>query len=188
MLRICCTRYCSLADAYLDHHFVGMESMIVTICTSHLLTPLQFQHVFYRLPVLDRADTTNQSSMALCHAVCLMGSLLRRPRGPTPLAEGEAHYFKAKILLQMDYEKDPIKILKTICFLMVWTVTGPIIFTSNSPWYWHGTAIRTLQQIGLHREATFANYQRNVGSVRRLAWYIFVSIARSHPVNLVLSV
>lgn len=140
----------------------------------HACADAYFQYAFHRVPVLDQADVyVDPPPIMLCQALCMLGSTLSRR--PTSLAEGEKYYFKAKTLVHMDFEQDPITTLKVICFLTMWNITGPVVLTSDCSWHWIGRATRLLQQLGLNREAVCAS-QSQPGTTRRLAWFIFVSV------------
>ncbi|RDL36245.1 uncharacterized protein BP5553_06857 [Venustampulla echinocandica] len=132
-----------------------------------------FQYAFHRLPVVDREDLlVNQPSVVLCQALCMIGSRFRHPKGPDPLAESGQYYAKAKTLIHVNHERDHINILKTLCLLMTWNITGPVILTFDCGWHWLGVATSLLHQMGLHREATCAKLARP-GTARRIAWCIF---------------
>lgn len=134
-----------------------------------------FQHVFHRNPVLDRADIyASKPSMALLQGICMLGTMIRHPAADS-LANNEKFYYRAKMLILTEHEKDPLTILKTMCLLMTRTVISPAVLTADSSWYWLGMAIRLLHQSGLHREAVCAGHPRP-GTARRIAWCCFVGV------------
>lgn len=133
-----------------------------------------FEHVFHRLPVIDRSDFSDHArSVPLCQAVCMVGSMMRHPKGKTPFAESEQYYTCAKMHSNLESERDYIAILKTMCLLMTWNTKGHLILTLDCGWQWLGKSTRLLHQIGLHRESTYSRIT-NSGNARRIAWCIFV--------------
>lgn len=136
---------------------------------------LYFQRVFHRLPVIDRSDVAAaEPSVALQQAMCMMGAMLRHPRGPDILGDNEKYYHKSKTLIQTSFEQDPITFLKVVALLATRNIVGPVVLTTDCAWHWLGVAIRTLQQTGLHRESVCANLAKP-GTARRIAWCFFVS-------------
>lgn len=134
-----------------------------------------FHLLFYRMAVVDRSDLlTDNPSLLLSQALCLVGTLLRHPRGVSPLKSGEPFYIRAKTLLCINHEKDNLTVLKALCFVAVWNTTSAAVVNMDGPWHWLGAALRLLIQMGLHREATCLQMP-NPGSARRVAWYFFVS-------------
>ena len=133
-----------------------------------------FQHVFHRFPVVNRADLTDgRASLALKQAICMIGTMLRHAKGPDTLVESEKYYYRAKSLVNTNYEQDPITALKVLSLLATRNTIGPVILTTDNSWHWLGRATRLLQQTGLHREAVCAGLV-NPGTARRIAWGIFV--------------
>lgn len=136
-----------------------------------------FQHVFQRLPVVDRADlSSSRPSVALQQAICMVGTILRHPKGPDILAENEKYYYNAKTLIHTNHEQDPITVLKVMCLFSTRNIAGPVLLTIDSPWQWLVIAIRLLQQMGLHREEICVAFV-NPGIARRIAWSLFVCIS-----------
>lgn len=134
-----------------------------------------FEYSFHRLPVVQREDLVpGKRSVPLCQAICMVGSMLRLPRGPAPLAESEQYYTRAKILIHLSDRADYISTLKTMCLLMTWNIKGHLILTLDCAWQWIGLATRLLTQMGLHRDHSYLQMP-NRAIVRRIAWCIFVS-------------
>ncbi|KIW72719.1 hypothetical protein PV04_00895 [Phialophora macrospora] len=132
-----------------------------------------FEYSFHRLPVVQRGDLLPENrSVPLCQAICMVGSMLRLPRGPAPLAESEQYYTRAKILTHLDDSPDYISTLKTMCLLMTWNIKGHLILTLDCAWQWIGMASRLLTQMGLHRNTSYLQMP-NRAIVRRIAWCIF---------------
>lgn len=137
-----------------------------------------FQHIFHRFPIINHADLSSSScSVALQQAICMIGTMLRRPKGPDSLAENEQYYYHAKILIHLNQEQAPLTVLKVVCLLSARNIGGPVVWTIDCAWYWLGTAIRLLHQTGLHREEICVALD-NHGVARRIAWCIFVCIPR----------
>lgn len=147
---------------------------------------MYFEYLGHRFPVVQREDLlAEKRSIPLCQAVCMVGSMLRLPRGPAPLAESEQYYTRAKMLIHLDYEGDYIAILKTMCLLMTWNIKGHLILTLDCAWQWLGMACRLLNQMGLHLNQTYAR-MANPKIARRIAWCVFVSLpSRSVPTRLI---
>lgn len=136
-----------------------------------------FQHVFHRLPVIDRADfSSSRPSVALQQAICMVGTILRHPKGPDILAESEKYYYNVKTLIHTNHEQDPITVLKVMCLFSTRNIAGPVLLTIDSPWQWLVIAIRLLQQMGLHREEICAAFV-NPKTARRIAWSLFVRVS-----------
>ncbi|KIW13381.1 hypothetical protein PV08_08569 [Exophiala spinifera] len=135
---------------------------------------MYFEHLSHRFPVVQREDLVVETrSTPLCHAVCMVGSMLRFPRGPAPLAESEQYYTIAKTLIHLDFESDYMAILKTMCLLMTWNIKGHLILTFDCGWQWLGMACRLLSQMGLHLNRTYARIA-NPKIARRVTWCIFI--------------
>ncbi|KAJ5504963.1 fungal-specific transcription factor domain-containing protein [Penicillium fimorum] len=137
-----------------------------------------FKHVFHRLPIVDRADfSSSKPSVALQQAICMVGTILRHPKGPDILAENEKYYYNVKTLIHTNHEQDPITVLKVMCLFSTRNIAGPVLLTIDSPWQWVVIAIRLLQQMGLHREEICAAFV-NPKIARRLAWSLFVRVSQ----------
>ncbi|KIV88300.1 hypothetical protein PV10_07994 [Exophiala mesophila] len=135
---------------------------------------MYFEHLCHRFPVAERQDLFPvKRSIPLCQAICMVGSMLRQPRGEAPLAESEQYYTAAKMLIHLDYESDFIAILKTMCLLMTWNIKGHLILTFDCAWQWLGMACRLLNQMGLHLNQTYTR-MANPKITRRIAWCIFI--------------
>lgn len=138
---------------------------------------LYFERAYHRIPILDRSDvfSKQEPSIALQQALCMLGAMLRHPKGPDVLGENERYYHKTKTLIHTDFEQDPVTVLKVLGLLATRNIVGPVVLTTDCTWHWLGMAIRTLQQTGLHRESMCASLARP-GTARRIAWYLFVSL------------
>lgn len=135
-----------------------------------------FQHIFHQFPVVDHADlSSSRPSLALQQAICMVGTMLRHPKGPDILAENETYYYNAKTLIHINHEQDPITVLKVVCLLSTRNIAGPVLLTVDCAWHWLGMAIRLLQQMGLHREEMCVAFA-SPGIARRIAWCLFVRI------------
>jgi hypothetical protein len=136
---------------------------------------MYFEYLYHRFPIVQRKELVAETrSTPLCQAICMVGSMLRLPRGSAPLAESEQYYTRAKMLIHLDHESDYMTILKTMCLLMTWNIKGHLILTFDCAWQWLGMACRLLNQMGLHLNRTYARIA-NPQIARRVAWCIFVS-------------
>jgi hypothetical protein len=148
---------------------------------------LYFDHVFYRIPVFDRADVNVETTpIAVQQAICMIGAMMRYPKGPNILEDNEMFYFKTKTLMHNSFAQDPITNLKVLALLSTRNVVGPLVCHSDCSWYWLGIAVRTLQQTGLHKEAVCANALKP-GTARRIAWCFFVSCPHEEARSAVLT-
>ncbi|KIW31828.1 uncharacterized protein PV07_03421 [Cladophialophora immunda] len=138
------------------------------------LTEAFFMHLHPRMPIVDRADVEVAApSIVLIQALCMVGSLIRHPKGSSPLAETELLYAKVKALLQAGVEKDNLTTLKALCLFSCWNVTPPSVVSLDCAWFWLGATIRFALHMGLHQESTVSKYQSP--AARRIAWYLFAS-------------
>ncbi|GAB1205886.1 hypothetical protein APSETT445_004565 [Aspergillus pseudonomiae] len=86
-----------------------------------------FQHLFHQFPVIDHADlSSNRPSLALQQAICMVGTMLRHPKGPDILSENEKYYYNAKTLIHTNHEQDPMTVLKVLCLLATRNIAGPV--------------------------------------------------------------
>lgn len=139
------------------------------------LVDIYFKHLYHRAPILDRKDFVGgKLSVSLLQSVCLIGTLLRHPGIESTLEESEKYYCKVKALLYMNHEKDWHTVLKCLCLLIFRNFTPHTVVSLDCSWHWMGMAVRLAQQMGLHRESTYANLQ-NPGNARRIMWFLFVS-------------
>jgi len=139
------------------------------------LVGIYFKHLYHRAPILDRKDLlVGKSSVLLLQSLCLIGTLLRHPGIESTFEEREKYYCKVKALLYVNHEKDYHTVLKCLCFLLFRNFTPPRVVSLDCSWHWMGMAVRLAQQMGLHRESTYASLQ-NPGNARRIMWFLFVS-------------
>ncbi|KAJ5826184.1 hypothetical protein N7474_003322 [Penicillium riverlandense] len=138
------------------------------------LVDIYFKNLYHRAPIVDRKDLlAGKSSVLLLQSLCLIGTLLRHPGIESTLEESERYYCKVKALLYVNHEKDHHTVLKCLCFLLFRNYTPPTVVSLDCSWHWMGMAVRLAQQMGLHREPTYANLQ-NSGNARRIMWFLFV--------------
>ncbi|KAL2405948.1 hypothetical protein ABEF95_002783 [Exophiala dermatitidis] len=91
-----------------------------------------FQHVFHRFPVLDRADlSTDEPSMAILQGVCMLGTMVWH-KAADPLANNEKFYYRAKMLILTEHEKDPMTALQTMYLLTTRTIISPAVLTADN--------------------------------------------------------
>ncbi|KAJ5136208.1 hypothetical protein N7448_004762, partial [Penicillium atrosanguineum] len=132
-----------------------------------------FNHHYHRAPIIDRADlSTDQPSLILTQAICLIGSILRYSGIHSPVEESEPYYNKVKALLYANHEPDQRNVLKALCILALRNITPPKVVSLDCSWQWIGTATRLAQQMGFHREETYAQLP-NPGNARRIMWFLF---------------
>lgn len=140
------------------------------------LTDAYFQELHWIVPVVSRSEIIKADTpVLLLQSVYFAGGLMRRSKSWPSLSSPEDCYKKIKTLLFLDYERDKMVILKTLCLLSIWSTNGPQIITLDCPWHWAGMAIRLALQFGMHREITHADGGSESGSTRRIWWFLFVS-------------
>ncbi|OKP12404.1 hypothetical protein PENSUB_2140 [Penicillium subrubescens] len=89
---------------------------------------LYFDHVFYRIPVFDRADVDVETPhIAIQQAICMIGAMMRYPKGPNILEDNDMYYFKTKTLMHNSFAQDPITNLKVLALLSTRNVVGPTL-------------------------------------------------------------
>ncbi|KAI1296445.1 putative acetamidase regulatory protein [Xylaria venustula] len=93
------------------------------------------------------------------------------PRGPELANE---LYEEVKLLICINYDKDMLQILKSLCLLSLWSVKPSNPITLDVPWHWIGVAVRLASQMGLHRESTYMN-QPDAKCLRRIFWTLYNS-------------
>lgn len=133
-----------------------------------------FQHLYHRAPVVDPEDLQGDRLPGLiCHALCLIGTLLRHPGIHSPLEESDEYYCKVKALLFFNDRSDHRTVLKALCLLAFRNVTPPKMLSLECSWQWLGMATRLAYQMGLHRESTYTKLT-NPGNARRIMWSLYV--------------
>lgn len=135
------------------------------------------ENVFHRYPVADRADLTDPDcSKLLKQAVCMAGSLMRHSSTAHGLAFTETLYEKAKTMLFLNFESDPVATLGAMCLMICWSRQPTDALSLDCPWHWTGMAIRLALQMGLHKESTYTN-QPESHRLRRIWWILLVRLS-----------
>lgn len=139
------------------------------------MADLYFEHVWHRMPVLNRGDLcVERPPIMICQALCMVGCVLRQPRpGQSTRALSYPYYRRVKSLLDVNVEPDHQSKLKVLCLLTIWSMTPPSVVTLDTPWHWNGVAIRLSQQMGLHRECTYVG--RPDSKITRRIWWTIVN-------------
>ncbi|UQC86550.1 uncharacterized protein CLUP02_12052 [Colletotrichum lupini] len=105
------------------------------------LTDAFFEFAFPYFPVVDADDLSRgESSILLQQAVCLVGSLMRHD--PSSMTLSYSLYEKIETLIHVEFEKDNVFLLKTLCLLSCWAPASSYIVTLHEPWHWTGMAVR----------------------------------------------
>lgn len=132
-----------------------------------------FTNMFPLVPVVDRLDVTEPGSSALLiQCLCMLGSHYRHPQLPS-MPTAESFYCKAKTLMNCNYEKDSLTVLKALCLICCRSKESPTIVSLDSSWHWLGVATRYAFNMGLHLEVTYQG-RAAAGLSRRIWWNIFV--------------
>ncbi|KAJ4177682.1 hypothetical protein NW767_015062 [Fusarium falciforme] len=123
-------------------------------------------------PVLDHAGmgVETKSSLVILQAVLLAGSVMRPKVCPVEMAG--ALYRRVKALIHARYEEYPLTYLAAIVLLQWHTPTPPKDVTTDLPRFWMTYALALAQQMGLHREPSQNDRDRNLR--RRIWWSIYV--------------
>lgn len=143
-----------------------------------------FLERFYPLySIVDREEILrrhqNQSiPYILQHAMCLIGatfcdiSVILRYGFDSRIQARRSFYDKAKILFDLEYERDRIVLLQTVIMLSFW---GPHMDSPWNPCSWIGFACTIAASLGLHR-STSGSYAtiKDRGLIRRLWWTLVV--------------
>lgn len=133
-----------------------------------------FTHLAFCFPVVDRADVESaDSSVLLQQAVCLAGSLTRHPNLPDSFSRAQAIYEKIKILICINSEPNMLVVLKVLSLLTLWSPIPSHIVSLDGPWHSIGMALRLAIQMGMHKDATYAN-KPDRACRRRLWWFLYV--------------
>ncbi|KAK1450057.1 hypothetical protein CMEL01_07393 [Colletotrichum melonis] len=136
------------------------------------LTDAFFEFAFPYFPVVDADDLSRgESSILLQQAVCLVGSLMRHD--PSSMALSYSLYEKIETLIHVEFEKDNVFLLKTLCLLSCWAPASPYLVTLHGPWHWTGMAVRLAVQMGIHTQSSYRE-KDNSGSLRRIFWHLIV--------------
>lgn len=136
------------------------------------LTDAFFEHAFPYFPVIDAEDLSRgESSILLQQAVCLVGSLMRHD--PYSMGLSYSLYEKIETLIHVEFEKDNVFLLKTLCLLSCWAPASPYLVTLHGPWHWTGMAVRLAVQMGIHTQSSYRE-KHNSGSLRRIVWHLIV--------------
>jgi hypothetical protein len=147
-----------------------------------------FDRFYHRAPLIDKADlSTEDPSVLVSQAICMVGSLLRHSGPDSPLGDAEHYYGKVKTLLYTNYEPDQRNVLKALCLLSFRNLTPPKVVSLDCSWQWLGMATRLAYQMGLHRESTYAQLP-NPGNARRIMWSLFVrstQYSQIPPINFI---
>ncbi|KAK0369220.1 hypothetical protein CLIM01_13417 [Colletotrichum limetticola] len=137
------------------------------------LTDAFFEFAFPYFPVVDADDLSRgESSILLQQAVCLVGSLMRHD--PSSMTLSYSLYEKIETLIHVEFEKDNVFLLKTLCLLSCWAPASPYLVTLHGPWHWTGMAVRLAVQMEIHTQSTYRE-KDNCGSLRRIFWHLINS-------------
>lgn len=127
---------------------------------------------FHHCPVVDARDISGVTpSVLLQQGLYMVGNLIMHDyNGPQRSHE---LYQKLKFLLSINFEKDPVQILKTLCLMSCWSLEPSNPVNLDGPWKWTTLAAQLAIQMGLHKESTYYG-RRNEGCLRRIFWQIHV--------------
>lgn len=134
-----------------------------------------FDHVYPLEPVIDRGDLLRHgSSPLLVLAVCMSGTSFGHLRGSTKqIMASNKYYLRVKTLVNIDYEKNNVIVLKALCMLSCRGAKLPTQINMDSAWHWLGVSVRYAIHMGLHKEATYHG-KDTAGTCRRMWWHLFV--------------
>ncbi|KAL0935783.1 uncharacterized protein CTRU02_210374 [Colletotrichum truncatum] len=131
-----------------------------------------FEHFYHFCPVIDAADLAGpEPSLLLQQTVCLAGSLMRHDGESVNLTI--SLYEKVKTLIFLNVESNKLALLKALCILPFYSVLRTDQVSLDGPWHWLGVAIRTMIQMGVHKDATTCtDPAATIGCRRRIFWYL----------------
>ncbi|KAM0718177.1 hypothetical protein Q7P37_006509 [Cladosporium fusiforme] len=121
---------------------------------------------------------TQNLPFILLHAICLIGatfcdiSVIHRYGFDSRLQARRSFYEKAKIMFDLEYERDRIVLLQTVIMLSFW---GPHLESSWNPCSWIGFGVTVAASLGLHRSSSgsYAS-DKDRGLIKRLWWTLVV--------------
>ena len=128
-------------------------------------------HVFHHCPVADQTDLSGAGNSVLQRVIGMIGYLTRH--GPRGSKLAQEMYEMSKMLIYMNHEPDRVQNLKAICLISVYSATPSNSVGLDGPWHWIGVATRQLMQMGLNREAAYAN-RPDAKCLRRIFWHLHV--------------
>lgn len=135
---------------------------------------------FHQCPVVDHKDlpapgstasSDPLSSVTMNLGLCLVGNMMRHdPRGPRVAADLVE---KLSLLLAVGYEKDRVRLLKSLCLVSCWDGSPSSQASLYGSWHWTGAGMRLMLQMGLHRRSTYHG-RADAACLRRVFWYLQV--------------
>ncbi|KEF54996.1 uncharacterized protein A1O9_08648 [Exophiala aquamarina CBS 119918] len=137
----------------------AIEFPPVLVCQS--LIEAYFDHCWTWMPVVDPSlretaattflvslTSTKPGSLLLMNAMLLAGSRMRK--GTKQYLSSEDFYARAKILVDLEIERNPQHLLPALCMMQWWNTHNPRDVSTNSSRFWITYAIGIAQQMGLH--------------------------------------
>ncbi|TPX08500.1 uncharacterized protein E0L32_009987 [Thyridium curvatum] len=169
--------------------FHAMDMPPLPVCQS--LVEAYFEFCWTWMPVVDLSlrDTAATSlwtdpalskpeSPLLMNALLLAGSRMRRG---TKYASSQEYYTRAKILVDMEIERNPQHLLGALCMMQWWNAYNPQDVSTTSSRFWITYAIGFAQQMGLHMGRTLPSQNKSLW--KRLWWTLYARdclIAAAH--------
>ncbi|KAJ6104844.1 hypothetical protein N7523_011164 [Penicillium sp. IBT 18751x] len=122
-------------------------------------------------PVLEFEVTgaEQKSSLVIFQAVLMAGGVMR-PRTCSPEMVS-TFYRRAKALLDVQYEEDPLVHVAAAVILQWYTPTPVNDISTDVPRFWMTSALAIAHQLGLHREPSPNDPERHIR--RRIWWSIY---------------
>lgn len=125
-------------------------------------------------PILSRGElnfsSPDQPSLLLSQALFLAASRASSSPGILAFATPEQLYQRAKGLFYMNYETDPLAVIKATIMLQWYTPDGPEHVSYDTGEFWLKVGVGIAYQIGLHKDP---GEERNA-SIRRRVWWSLV--------------
>lgn len=127
---------------------------------------------FHHCPVVDQSEVSGIGpSILLQQGLYMVGNLIMHDPNGAKLSH--KLYQKLKVLLSVNYETDPVQILKTVCLMSFWSLEPSNPINLDGPWKWTALGTQLAIQMGLHKESTYRG-RSNEGCLRRIFWQLHV--------------
>jgi len=125
-------------------------------------------------PILSRSELetseTRRPSLLLMQALLVAASKVSSSPAIPAFATPEEFYQRAKALFYMNYESDPITVIKSTIMLQWYTPDGPEHVSYDAGEFWLKLGVGIAFQVGLHREPS----PGPTSSIRRRMWWSLV--------------
>jgi hypothetical protein len=77
----------------------------------------------------------------------------------SPYGSPREYYNRAKALININAEKDPLTLLKSTCLMSWWAARANDTNGLDTVWHWTGVATKLTMLLGLHRERSYRKWE-----------------------------